>query len=187
MLLNREQAAKRAENYTRFGTGMCQLWTRTVFGADSAGDRDGDGDADAVDGWRSEPDAHKHFGDRNPPRGVPVSFNGGSRGFGHRAVSLGNGRIRSTDMSGSIYMPGVVGTTTIRDIEKAMGVNYLGWSNTITGKMIPMPPPPARPVTRGKMVDAALAKVQSAKAKKNSDRAVLLDRAERILMKIKPL
>lgn len=187
MLLNREQAAKRAENYTKFGTGMCQLWTRTVFGAESAGDQDGDGDADAVDGWRIEPSAHKHFGDRNPPRGVPVSFNGGSRGFGHRAISLGNGRIRSTDMRGSAYVPGVVGDTTIRDIERAMGVNYLGWSNTITGKLIPMPPPPPKPVTRGKVVDSLLNEIGKAKARKNSDRAILLDRAERILKKIKPL
>ena len=189
-MYNREEAALRAEKATTFGVGMCQLWTREIFGAPSAGDRDRDGDADALDGWLSEPSAHRHPEDRNPPRGVPVSFNGGSRGFGHRAVSLGNGKIRSTDMSGSYYTPGRIGTCTIADIEKAMGVRYLGWSNTITGQVIPMPPPPAPPkpkVTRGKVVDQLLRRITKAQAAPGSQREKLLTRAERVLQRIKPL
>lgn len=185
-MYNREEAAQRAEKATTFGAGMCQLWTREIFGAPSAGDRDRDGDADAVDGWISEPSAHRHPDDRNPPRGVPVSFNGGSRGFGHRAVSLGNGKIRSTDMSGKYYTPGRIGTCTIADIEKAMGVRYLGWSNTITGQMIPLPPPPVKKETRGKVVDAMLRKVAKAQAAPGSQRAKLLTRVERTLKQIKP-
>lgn len=145
MVRNREEAARAAEQDQTNVVGTCQLATRTWHDAPSAGDRDRDGDADAVDGWLSEPTSAKHYGDRNPPRGVPVAFKGGSRGFGHRAESLGNGKIRSTDMSddGLRYQPGNVGTTTLANIERAMGVSYLGWSETITSLPIPLPPAPA--------------------------------------------
>lgn len=149
---NREEAAKAALASQTNVVGTCQLWTRTQFGAPSAGDRDRDGDADAVDGWLSEPTSAKHYGDRNPPRGVPVAWKGGGKGFGHRAVSLGGGLIRSTDMSddGTRYQAGNVGTSTIANIERSMGLTYLGWSSTITGQSIPLPPeapapPPAPP------------------------------------------
>jgi hypothetical protein len=155
MVRSAEEAAKLAENTFNNKPGTCQLWTRTMLDAPSAGDRDGDGDADAVDGWKSEPTSAKHK-DRNPPRGMPVAFSGGSRGFGHRAISLGDGKIRSTDMVGDRYVPGKVGTTTIAALERAMGITYLGWSETITGLTIPVdkpkppveqPEPDAEPVT----------------------------------------
>lgn len=185
MVYNREDAARRAEKARTNTPGTCQLWTRTIFGVESAGDRDRDGDADAVDGWLSEPKAHRHPGDRNPPRGVPVSFDGGSRGFGHRAVSLGKGRIRSTDMTAGGYLAGNVGTTTIEQIERSMGVRYLGWSNTITGHVIPLPPPV--PKTRGRRIDKALRKLKKAekKALEGTRRDTLLDRAIKNLKKIK--
>jgi hypothetical protein len=142
-VFTREQAARRMEAARTNVPGTCQQWTRNMFGAPSAGDRDHDGDADAVDGWLSEPNDARHPGDRNPPRGVPVAFSGGSRGFGHRAGSLGRRRIRSTDMAESRYARGAVGTTTIDWIERSMGVRYLGWSETITGIPIPTGTKPA--------------------------------------------
>lgn len=164
MVRNREEAAKLAESLKVAAPGICQLWTRNVFDSASVGDVDGDGDADAVDGWKSEPKSAQHT-DRRPPRGVPVAFSGGSRGFGHRAVSLGNGKIRSTDMSSTGYSAGNIGTTTIGQIEKSMGVKYLGWSETIGGvaiplkpKKAPVKPKPAPPVkkSRGVKIDEAL-------------------------------
>lgn len=139
MVFNREEAAKRAEAARTNDVGMCQLWTRTMFGAPSAGDRDLDGDADAVDGWKSEPTSARHPGDRNPPRGVPVSWSGGRNGHGHRAVSLGGGMVRSTDAPSA----GLVGTVDLGWFERHWGLTYLGWSETITGIVIPKPPAPA--------------------------------------------
>jgi CW_7 repeat len=120
---------------------MCQLWTRTIFGAPSVGDVDFDGDADAVDGWKKEP--KRHPGDRHPPRGVPLAWSGGSKGHGHRAVSLGNQMVRSID----VYGPGSVGTVRLDWFEKNWDMKYLGWSETISGLMIPLPilPKPAPP------------------------------------------
>lgn len=174
MVKSREEAAKSALASRTNTPGTCQLWTRNQYLAPSAGDRDGDGDADAVDGWLSEPAVARHAGDRNPPLGAPVAFRGGSRGFGHRAVSLGNGKIRSTDMTATGYKPGVVGTTTIAQIEKSMGVEYLGWSSTITGLPIPTNPPavkpnppkkPAKKTSRGVRVDTALKEARAALSK----------------------
>lgn len=147
MVASRSEAARNAEAARSNIPGTCQLWTRIQYGAPSAGDVDRDGDSDAVDGWKKEPVSARHPGDRNPPRGVPVAFSGGSRGYGHRAVSLGGGKIRSTDMTATRYSPGVVGTTTIDQIERSMGVTYLGWSETITGTLIP---DDTKPVTKPK-------------------------------------
>jgi hypothetical protein len=122
---------------------MCQSWTRTIFGAPSVGDVDHDRDADAVDGWKSEPTSKRHT-DRHPPRGVPVAWGGGSHGNGHRAVSLGNGKIRSTDAGGR----GRVATVDLDWPEKAWGLTYLGWSETISGLEIPVPEKPKPPKTR---------------------------------------
>lgn len=160
MVKSREDAAKSAESSKINVPGTCQLWTRTQFGASSAGDQDRDGDADAVDGWKSEPTSARHPGDRNPPRGVPVAFSGGSKGFGHRAVSLGGGKIRSTDMTATGYKAGVVGTTTIAQIEHSMRVTYLGWSDTITGVTIPGAP-------RKPWVSAAIKRLRARKVRIN--------------------
>lgn len=141
MVLNREEAALRAEAERTNTPGMCQSWTRSMFFGDSAGDQDGDGDADAIDGWKSEPSQYRHVGE-DAPRGVPGAWRGGASGHGHRAVSLGGGLFRSTDFNGQTkrYEAGRVGTGTIEEISRAMGLVWLGWSDTITGEVIPLAP-----------------------------------------------
>lgn len=91
-------------------------------------------------------------------------------------------------MTGNRYTPGHVGTTTIRDVERAMNQVYLGWSNTITGVLIPMGPPPkgVKPPSRGSKVDSALARLLEArkKAKPGTRRFRTLTRAIKFLTKI---
>lgn len=178
-MYNREQVAQRAEASKTNTPGYCQMWSRTVAGGVSVGDFDGDGDADAVDGWKQS--TKKHPGDRNPPRGTIVSFSGGSKGYGHRAISLGAPGIRSTDMSTLTgrYAPGVVGTVSISEIEKAMGVKYLGWSEDISGVLIPLPPAvkPPKLTSRGKSVDEAIARLKKSRAKAGTERRILIDRS----------
>lgn len=139
VIANREQAARRAEQSTRATVGMCQAWTRGIYGAPSAGDVDLDGDADAIDGWKLE--THRHAGDRNPPRGVPLTWKGGSHGHGHRAISLGNKRVRSIDVNGA----GTVGTVSLGWFEENWGMEYVGWSETISGILIPLGVPVSVP------------------------------------------
>lgn len=187
------QAVQKALADTNNVPETCQLWTRTLYNAPSAGDRDRDGDADAVDGWQSEP-ANRRHADRKPPRGVPVAWSGGRNGYGHRAISLGPDShgvywIRSTDAGGS----GKIATVRLDWVEKNWGLRYLGWSETITGLLIDykQPEPPeggdggwVKP-TRGSKIDHALEDLKNAKGK--GARAELIARATKILKKITPL
>lgn len=138
---DRAQAVARALASKTNVPNTCQLWTRTMFGVPSVGDFDGDGAADAEDGWKSEPAKYRHPGDRDVPAGVPVSYGGGSADNGHRAVSLGGGMIRSTDAGGW----GKIATVPLDWPEKAWGLTYLGWSDTCDGYLIPEPPEPEPP------------------------------------------
>lgn len=140
MVFDREQAARRAEAQKGNSNqiGMCQNWTWNIFGTHAVGDVDGDRDADAVDGWKSEPLWARHEGDRKPPRGVPLAWSGGSNGHGHRAVSLGGGLVGTIDAPSM----GRVGIVPLAWFEQHWGLKYLGWSETISGVKIPLPPKP---------------------------------------------
>lgn len=72
--------------------------------------------------------------DRNPPRGAFVFWTGGSKGYGHIAVSLGNGLVRSTDAGGT----GRVATRTIAWFEVNWpSQNYVGWADNVNGVTVP--------------------------------------------------
>jgi len=142
-----EEAAKNALARTRNIPDTCQIVTRGYYGAPSVGDFDGDGSADAEDGWKREPANFKHPGDRKPPKGFPVSWLHGSSDHGHRAISLGPDpqsgiyMIRSTDAPSR----GVTSTVPLSWIEEHWGLEYAGWSETISGIKIPHR---VKPVTR---------------------------------------
>lgn len=182
MVRNREEAAKLAES-TQFNIpDSCQLTTRGWFDAPSVGDFDGDGAADAEDGWKSEPVAGRHS-DRKPPRGTPTSWLGGSKDNGHRAISLGPNdkgvyMIRSTDAGGR----GKCATVPLDWPELNWGLQYVGWTPTIDGILIPLPP---AVVTRGRRVDEAIAELRAAKGK--GDRSKAIDLALEKLLAIEPL
>lgn len=178
MVYNREEAAQRAEASKVNTPGYCQAWTNIQFHGAPVGDFDGDGDADAMDGWKSEPVSARHVGDRTPPRGVPVAYSGGSHGYGHRAISIGHGMIRSTDAGGS----GRVATVDIGWPERQWGMQYLGWSETIGGVQIPLPPPPKLTLVQQfllggprydlKLLDRAVANGRTDKVKASRDEIV---------------
>jgi hypothetical protein len=154
-------AAVAAANATvRNIPGRCQEVTRGWYLAPSVGDVDKDGDADAVDGWLSEPAWARHPGDRNPPVGAPVAFSGGGKKYGHRAAARAlGGHLRSTDMHDGRYAKGITGNATIDEVERSMGVKYLGWTETISRQRIPglkVPKPPKKLTSRGWLVDRAL-------------------------------
>lgn len=140
MVYNRAQVVERALASTVNVPATCYLWTRTMVGSASVGDVDRDGDADAVDGWQAT--RHRHPGDRNPPAGVPVFWAGGRNGYGHAAISLGGGKIRSTDAGGS----GRVDTVDLGWCERTWGLHYLGWADDLNGEVIPPSPAPPKPV-----------------------------------------
>lgn len=174
-----KQAIVKASNQTTNRVGTCQLNVHEWFNAPSVGDQDHDGDADAVDGWESEPRAYRLLSRDPKVVGVPVAFGGGSRGFGHRALLMNPGHIRSTDMLDNHYAPGHTSTVhaattsaALAIIEQQMGVHYLGASKTMSGILIPnfrqtTTKPPARQ-TRGARVDLSLRKLRMALAQAKS-------------------
>lgn len=140
----------------------CQMVTRGWYNAPSAGDQDNDGDFDAVDGWLSEPADARHPNDRSPRIGYPVSYIGGSNGNGHRALYLGNGLIRSTDLP----FLGHVGTVPLTEPERRWGLRYVGWSETIDGLKIPHDAevdPDKREPRKGTKLYKALEKIRDAR------------------------
>lgn len=168
-----KDALAAAYKQTTNRVGTCQLVTRGWFNSPSVGDIDGDGDADAIDGWASEPKKYQVPGDRNPPAGAPLAFrNVNKNGFGHRCIATGKGSgVRSTDTLTSTgrYNPGTVGDSTIEKLESSMGLVYLGWSRSIGGEPIkdlqPTPPKPKPKTSRGVYVDAALKSMQKVTAR----------------------
>lgn len=165
---NREEAARAAEATHFNKVNTCQLQTRLWFDAPSVGDHDGDGRADAEDGWKSEPLWARLEGERKPPRGTPASFLGGSSDDGHRAMNLGDGFVRSTDFDGATkkYKPGVTGTGTIAQVEAALGVKYVGSSTTMDGIEIPKPPKTPTRITEARGLLRAAREIAKDKGQK---------------------
>lgn len=172
----REAAARAALDQHFNAPGMCQMTTRGWLDAPSVGDIDKDGDSDAMDGYKSEPLKYRHDGDRAAPLGTPCTWRGGSNGHGHRALSLGvpkgaaESLIRSTDAGGS----GVVWTRTLSWFEQEWGVEYIGWTESMSGILIPRAPKPETRVTIAR--DMLRAARQQAKDDGNKRRAARISK-----------
>lgn len=139
---NRKQVADRARASTSNEPNGCFKWTRTMAGLAAVGDYDGDGTADAEDGWKAA--SGKHPGDRNPPEGVEVFYGRGSHDDGHAAISLGGGKIRSTDAAGL----GHPATVDLDWPTRAWGLPYLGWAEGERGVLIPEPAAAKKPAAK---------------------------------------
>jgi hypothetical protein len=105
-----------ASSQRSFPTGMCLKFVRTCYKVPPQY-------ATAAIAWSKT--KYRHGG--TPPKGVPVWWTGGSRGFGHVAISAGGGFVISSDTGGR----GRVGRTSIAHITKAWGQTYRGWTEDI--------------------------------------------------------
>lgn len=161
MTVTRAQAVENAKASKTYPVGMCMKWTRTMLGRPAVGDIDGDGDADAVDGWKSS--KHRHPGDRNPPAGVPVFWEGGRNGYGHVGISLGNRTFRGTDAPTS----GSVGTVGLDWPEQHWGLHYLGWAEDLNGVRIEDDSAP-KPIPQTKRYSAIKAAIEALKVARNT-------------------
>jgi hypothetical protein len=115
-------AAAEASSYNV--PGHCLGWTREQADIPSRY-------TDAATAWEH---AHgRHPRDANPPKGAAVYWTGGSNGYGHVAVSLGHGLVRSSDAGGA----GVVATVPLRQLTREWHLTYVGWADSINGYTIP--------------------------------------------------
>lgn len=127
------QAIARARSYIGRSayTNMCQAFVVTMFGTGAVGDFDGDRAADAEDGWKAAKAKGKVVpvtGNidtfiKNIPAGVALYWSGGSKDYGHTAISIGNGKMISTDTYNGGW--GKVGIQPISYISKY-------WKNNLT-------------------------------------------------------
>lgn len=106
---------------TYFGTGHCLIFVRLMAGAPA-------GTRDAATAWANA--RYKRSG--TPPRGFPVYWTGGSRGFGHIAVSDGDGWCWTTDYR----REGRIDRVPIASITRNWGLRYRGWAEDVNGVRI---------------------------------------------------
>jgi hypothetical protein len=162
----------------RFGVGECMMRTRALYGAPAIGDYDGDGSADAEDGWKFAKLKHPFDGDyAGVPRGVPFWWSGGSNDNGHVAPTLGDGECMSTD----ILRGGYYDKVPLALIAQRWGLKPLGWTEDIDGVRVWSPPlpPPVQPVRRETADMALLADLDAARRKHDASRL----KAVRVLLR----
>lgn len=126
------EAIARAQSWVgkSYPVGWCQKWVvAEIFGTGAVGDWDGDGAADAEDGWKKAvrngkvvtaaqiPDINKI------PAGLACYWTGGRGDYGHAAVTAGNGFIYSTDLPTS----GKVGKVPLTAPRTQWGLTFLGY------------------------------------------------------------
>jgi hypothetical protein len=116
-----ELALYRAADTSSCSVGLCLRYTRQYYDIPARY-------ASAYSAWRNmDPDRrHQSY---PPPRGVPVFWSGGSQSFGHIAISLGGGYVRSTDWPSA----GRVSNAKISDISARWYMTYLGWGYDLNG------------------------------------------------------
>jgi hypothetical protein len=130
-----QQAATRAAYQSahgpQFGLGQCMMRNRLLVDAPAIGDYDGDGSADAEDGWKFAKRKHPTTRVNDIPGGCFVWWGGGSRDNGHVAFAPVErpGYCWSTDIERAGYFDLV----PIGLIAAKWGLSLLGWSEDIDG------------------------------------------------------
>lgn len=103
---------------------LCQRFVRTALSCPS-------GAGSAAEAWEAVPEAEQHTW-YYPPAGVPVYWKGGTSGYGHAALSDGNGNVWSTD----ILRKGKIDLVHINLIQNRWNLIYLGWTETCNGVVV---------------------------------------------------
>lgn len=111
-----------ARRYTRYRSQYCLNFVQTMLGAPWSG-------PSAVWAWNHG--KGKHGPDPHPPPGVPVWLLGST--YGHVCLSVGGGRVRTTDYPGR----GQVSEVGIHELARAWGRRYVGWAEYLGGQKIP--------------------------------------------------
>lgn len=123
---NGTEAVANARQHTTYEPGYCQRYTREAWEVGSLY-------GSAQEAWNGS--TQKHPGDRSPPLGAPCYWSGGSHGYGHAVVFVGNGDIRSTDCQST----GKVSEVDLEWVERSWpGFKFLGWTGDINAADLPL-------------------------------------------------
>lgn len=170
--------ARTAADAGRFiGVGLCMRHVRTAYGVAAAGDVDRDGDADAVDGWRTAK-LRAPFDAARRRRGGLVYWTGGRNGYGHVAIPTGDGSCWSP---GSPERPGYWHKVPLDAITRGWGLTPAGFAADFNGVTVWTAPPPVRP-----NVEHALDDLERAE-RANAGRPRVLARLRAAMTALRPL
>ncbi|MGY2703351.1 glycoside hydrolase family 25 protein [Nocardioides sp. HB32] len=139
-----EQAIAAARNQSqhgpKFGVGECKMRCRDAYNVPS------DGSPSAADAWSRARHKHAVTNVKDIPRGALIWWTGGSHGWGHVAISAGDGKCWSTDIGRSGYFDLV----DLDLIHTKWGLTLVGWSEDIDGvRALTVPTkPPTRVATK---------------------------------------
>lgn len=117
-------AQQQCNDPTQDWYGLCQRFTRLALSCPQ-------GAPSAAAAWDDVPEDLQHTW-YYPPVGVPVYWSGGKTGYGHAALSDGNGQVWSTD----ILRKGKVDLVHINLIHNRWNLTYLGWTETCNGTVV---------------------------------------------------
>jgi hypothetical protein len=120
-----QEAVDNARRFTSYEPGYCLKFVRAE--AWQIGSLYGS----AKDAWYGA--KKRHPGDRRPPLGAPMFYNGNSH-YGHIVVNTGQERIRSTDCQTS----GHVSEAELDWPVEEWGQGYLGWTEDLNGVNLPL-------------------------------------------------
>ena len=122
-------AVARARRFRTYQAGMCLGY---VCNALTNGRGLGVYAPYALHAWQHA--HHRHPGDKHPPAGAPVFWDHGTHNnYGHVAISVGGGKVRSTGIGRQTD----IGEVTIDQLSRSWGRRYLGWSEDLYGMRVP--------------------------------------------------
>jgi hypothetical protein len=101
---------------------QCLVFVRSCYHIDP---RDGS----AAEAWNRAEFKHPVENGHHVPRGVPYFWTGGSEGFGHVVLSLGEGWCLTNDF----VRQGKINRARINDITARWGQNAHGWTEDVNG------------------------------------------------------
>lgn len=139
------QAIAFARRTKTFEEGFCLVFVRNAFGVDALF-------PSAAAAWRGASFKHPVTSGMQVPRGAPVYWTGGSKGFGHIAIGTGNGRCWSSDAGG----PGRTAKVSIDELTDRFNIDFQGWAEDVNGVRVfdasGRPKPQANPTVRLKQL-----------------------------------
>lgn len=110
---------------SRDWSGWCLVFVRSCYGV-------GPLYPSAAEAWWHAAHKHRAAEPETIPRGVPVFWTGGSHGFGHVALSRGDGSCWTTDL----IRAGKVDVAPINKVHARWGLELRGWTEDLNGTRV---------------------------------------------------
>lgn len=117
------QAIAKANSITTGYGGLCLAFVQDCYGAAAV-------EPSAIAAWNNSDHKHPTTSLDGIPVGAPIYFSGGGP-YGHVAIYLGGGLMRTTNSTDNLIHTDPVGTW------QGWGYTLLGWTEDIEGQMIP--------------------------------------------------